>query len=104
MRFILGAAALVAAIACGAPAYAQDVQKHQFKVVGTWNFLTNWKENELPFWQKRLPEASKGNLTANVQSLNELGLKGTELMRLMKLGVFDFVHALPIYIAEDAVM
>lgn len=105
MRTILAAAAALAtAVALGAPAGAQDVQKHQFKVVGTWNFLTHWKENELPFWQKRLPDASKGNLTANVQSLNELGLKGTELMRLMKLGLFDFVHALPIYIAEDAIM
>ncbi len=104
MRRFLAATAVAAALSCATGAVAQDIETKSFKVVGTWNFLTNWKENELPFWQKSLPEASGGKLTANVQALNELGLKGTELMRLLKLGLFDFAHALPIYIAEDAVM
>jgi TRAP-type C4-dicarboxylate transport system substrate-binding protein len=83
-------------------AVAQELQKYNFKVVGTWSNLTNWQSNEQPFWAKTLPDASKGQLTANVQSISELGLKGTELIRLLKLGLFDFAQALPIYIAEDA--
>lgn len=102
---LIGFLALASVVVAGSTAAtAQDFPKQNFKVVGTWSFLTNWQKNEQPFWTKRIPEVSKGQLTANLQALNELSLKGTELIRLLKLGLFDFVHALPIYIAEDAVI
>jgi TRAP-type C4-dicarboxylate transport system substrate-binding protein len=85
-------------------AFAQELSKQQFKVVGTWSNLTNYQANEQPFWSKTLPEASKGQLTANIQSISELGLKGTEIVRLVRLGLFDFAQALPIYVAEDAIV
>ena len=100
---VVGSLALAGVLATGgAAAIAQDLPKQTFKVVGTWSNLTNWQQNEQPFWTKTLPEASKGQITANIQSLSELGLKGTEIVRLVKLGLFDFAHGLPIYIAEDA--
>jgi TRAP-type C4-dicarboxylate transport system substrate-binding protein len=92
------------ALALAAPAAAQDLPKKQFKVVGTWSNLTNWQKNEQPWWAKELPDASKGAITAQVQSLSDLGLKGTEIMRMLKLGLFDFAHAVPIYVAEDAAL
>jgi TRAP-type C4-dicarboxylate transport system substrate-binding protein len=88
----------------GASAIAQDLPKQSFKVIGTWSNLTNWQSNEHPLWTKTIPEASKGQITANIQSVSELGLKGTELIRLLKLGLFDFAHGVTIYIAEDAVV
>src|SRR5262245_65957595 len=103
-RFIGSLAlALAGAIGAGA-ATAQELPKQTFKVVGTWSNLTNYQANEQPFWAKTLPEASKGQLTANIQSISELGLKGTEIVRLVRLGLFDFAQALPIYIAEDAIV
>jgi TRAP-type C4-dicarboxylate transport system substrate-binding protein len=100
---IVASLALAAAICSeGTAATAQDLPKQTFKVVGTWSNLTNWQQNEQPFWTKTLPEASKGQITVNLQSLSELGLKGTEIVRLVKLGLFDFAHGLPIYTAEDA--
>jgi TRAP-type C4-dicarboxylate transport system substrate-binding protein len=88
----------------GAAAIAQDLQKHTFKVVGTWSNLTNYQANEQPFWTKTMPDVSKGQITANIQSISELGLKGTEIVRLVRLGLFDFAQALPIYVAEDAIV
>jgi TRAP-type C4-dicarboxylate transport system substrate-binding protein len=104
-----GLLALAAAIAAGSgaggtAASAQDLAKHAFKVVGTWSNLTNYQVNEQPFWSKTLTETSKGQLTANIQSISELGLKGTEVVRLVRLGLFDFAQALPIYVAEDAIV
>src|SRR5262245_66463032 len=104
-----GLLALAAAIAAesaisGTAAYAQDLTKHAFKVVGTWSNLTNYQVNEQPFWSTTLPEASKGQLTANIQPINGLGLKGTEVVRLVRLGLFDFAQALPVYVAEDAIV
>ena len=100
-RLIASIAMSCAVVAAGS-ALAQDLPKQSFKVVGTWSNLTNWQQNEQPFWAKTVPEASKGQITANIQSLSELGLKGTEIVRMVKLGLFDFAHGVAIYIAEDA--
>ena len=102
---LVGSTALACAVALGGTtAISQDVSKQNFKVVGTWSNLTNYQANEQPFWAKTLPETSKGQLTANIQSISELGLKGTEVVRLVRLGLFDFAQALPIYVAEDAIV
>jgi TRAP-type C4-dicarboxylate transport system substrate-binding protein len=100
----LATAALVAGtLAIGATsAVAADIQKHEFKVVGTWGFLENWKQFESSFWQKTLPGASGGKLTANAKPYTELGLSGFEVMRLLKLGVYDAVHGLTSYTSQDS--
>jgi TRAP-type C4-dicarboxylate transport system substrate-binding protein len=79
-----------------------DMKKKEFKVVGTWGFLDHWKEREGPFWKQRLPKLSGGKLTANAKSQTELGLSGFEIMRLLKLGVFDAVHGVTTYVAQDS--
>lgn len=83
---------------------AQDLPKREFKVVGTWSNLSPYQKVEEPFWTVDLPKASSGQITGLIKSQSELGLKGSEVMRMLRLGVFDFVHALPIYIAEDAIV
>ncbi len=95
------AAALALAIGAGA-AGAADYGKREFKVVGTWGFLDHWKERESKFWQKMLPDASGGALTANAKPQTELGLSGFEIMRLLKLGVYDAVHGVTTYVAQDS--
>lgn len=100
------AAALAASLIVGAgfAAQAQDLPKQSFKVVGSFGNLSNWLKIEKPFWAEQVVKDSKGQITANAQSTTELNLKGTEVMRLLKLGLFDFAHALPIYVAEDAAL
>ncbi|HWV83244.1 MAG TPA: TRAP transporter substrate-binding protein [Hyphomicrobiaceae bacterium] len=94
--FILGATV--------AAAGAQDLPKREFKVLGTWSNLSTFQKIEQPFWTEDLPKASNGRISGQIKSQSELGLKGQELMRMLRLGVFEFAHALPIYIAEDAVV
>lgn len=96
----LAAAALAGALALGGTAQAQKIDKKDFNVVGTWNFLTNYNVLEKPFFTETLPKASNGNLKGNIKALNELNLKGTELLRLLKQGVFDMAFALPIYVED----
>jgi TRAP-type C4-dicarboxylate transport system substrate-binding protein len=104
MRMSIAAAALAAALAAavGGTVHAQQLDKKQFNVVGTWNFLTNWQKLEQPLWATDLPAASGGNITGNIKSITELNLKGTELLRLLKQGVFDVAAALPIYVEDGA--
>ena len=100
MRRSLAAAALAGVVALSGAANAQTIDKREFNVVGTWNFLTNYNVLEKPFFTETLPKASNGNLKGNVKALNELNLKGTELLRLLKQGVFDMAFALPIYVED----
>src|SRR6266540_1141578 len=100
MRLSWAAAVAAVSLFAAAGAHAQAVDQKKFNVVGTWNFLTNWKVLEVPFWDQELPAASGGKLTGNLKSVTELNLKGTEVLRLLKTGVYDFAAALPIYVDD----
>ena len=100
MRLQLAGALLAGSIAFAGGAEAQQLDKKEFNVIGTWNFLTPWQQLEQPFWTKELPDASGGNLKGNIKSVTEVNLKGTEVLRLLKQGVFDFAAALPIYVED----
>ncbi|HEX9328240.1 MAG TPA: TRAP transporter substrate-binding protein DctP, partial [Reyranella sp.] len=102
MRLSWAAAVAAVSLFAAAGAHAQAVDQKKFNVVGTWNFLTNWKVLEVPFWDQELPAASGGKLTGNIKSVTELNLKGTEVLRLLKSGVYDFAAALPIYVDDGA--
>jgi TRAP-type C4-dicarboxylate transport system substrate-binding protein len=95
------AAAAVAALAT-VPASAADYGKRELKVVGTWGNLAHWKERESVFWNETVPKASGGALTANAKPYTELGLSGYEVMRLLKLGVYDVAHSLATYSSQDS--
>ncbi|MDX1433827.1 MAG: TRAP transporter substrate-binding protein [Gammaproteobacteria bacterium] len=103
-RLVLGAtlAAALGALA-GLPGIAAaDLDTRQFQVVGTWGNLQLWKEHESRFWEEILPKASNGKLTANAKPYTEVGLSGFEVMRLLKLGTYDAVHAVTTYVAQDS--
>jgi len=71
------------------------------KAVGTWGSLTNYQKHEGPFFNERLAEASDGQIIGEIKPQTELGLKGFEIMRLVKNGVFDFAFGLPGYVAAE---
>lgn len=94
------AGVLAACVGLAAPAQAQQIDSKTFNVVGTWSFLTNWQKLEQPFWTQDIGKASGGKLKGNIKSITEVNLKGTEVLRLLKQGVFDFAAALPIYVED----
>ncbi len=81
-------------------AIAQD-KPTIFRAVGTWGNLTNYQKHEGPFWNKRISEASDGTMIGDIKPQTELGLKGFEIMRLVKNGVFDFAFGLSGYVASE---
>ena len=100
MRSTIAAAVCVGTVALAGSAHAQQLDKKEFNIVGTWNFLTNWQKLEQPLWVTDMPAASGGNIKGNIKSITEVNLKGTELLRLLKQGVFDMAAALPIYVED----
>ena len=85
MQRVLSIAALAAA-AFVTSAQAQQLPTTQLKVVGGLSNLSLYNEFEKPFWTKTIPAASGGKVTADIKGFNEMGLKGPELIRLMKIG------------------
>ena len=96
---------LALATACAAlvttAAGAQALPKTQLKVVGSISSLTQYKDFEVPFWTKTLPEKSGGAITAEVKGFNEMGLKGPEVLRLMGQGVMEIGATVVAYLAAD---
>ena len=90
---------LAAMMLSSSVAYAEDTVV--LKAVGTWSSLTNFKKHEGPFFNERLAEASGGSIIGDIKSQSGLGLKGFEIMRLVKNGVFDFAFGLPGYVAAE---
>lgn len=83
---------MVAALAAGlaGSAVAQDLAKSQFKVIGLNSPTPVSIYDELPFWRKTIPDASKGAVTADVTPLDQMGIDDKTMLRLLKLGVMDF--------------
>jgi len=100
MRLRLAATLVASVVLSCSGAHAQQIDKKEFNVIGTWNFLTNWQKLEQPFWNEQLPKASGGQIKATIKSVTEVNLKGTEVLRLLKQGVFDYAAALPIYVED----
>lgn len=82
--------------------FAGAATAQKLKVVGSWSFLSLYKNFEVPFWREKLPELTGGKLTAEVTSFNEMGLKGEEVFRLMKLKLFDVGSTVANYAVGDS--
>jgi TRAP-type C4-dicarboxylate transport system substrate-binding protein len=87
----LPAAVLAAALASTAAsgAVAQSFPKTQLNVVGNLGITTQSKDLEAPFWSKLIPEATGGAVTAQFKPWNEMGLKGPEVIKLLRQGLYD---------------
>jgi TRAP-type transport system periplasmic protein len=72
------------------PAAAQDLPKTQFKVIGLNSPTPVSIYDEVPFWRKTIPEASKGAITADITPIDQMGVDDKTMLRLLKLGVMDF--------------
>jgi len=95
-------AGLIAGALMGtAPSASAELDKVQLKVIGTWSNLMPHIDFEKPFYKTDLKEASGGKITAKLNGIVELGLKGWEVMRLLKLGLFDVAHGVYGYVSSE---
>jgi TRAP-type C4-dicarboxylate transport system substrate-binding protein len=71
-------------------AAAQDLPKTNVKVIGLNSPTPVSIYDEVPFWRKTIPEASKGAIVADITPLDQMGIDDKTMLRLLKLGVMDF--------------
>lgn len=101
-RKVLGLAAGLSMAAAAGAAAAADLPETTVNVVGNIGITTQYKELEAPFWTEKLPAASDGAIKATIKPWNEMGLKGPEVFRLLKQGLFDVGTTQLGFMAGDA--
>jgi len=84
----------------GDTSFAREQLK--FNYVGTFSSLSLYERFEGPFWKKHIPEESKGKITTKVTTFPQMGLGGSEVFKLLKLGVFDIGSTVAGYTVQDA--
>ena len=85
--------ALAVAVAMSpSAAVAQDLPRAQFKVIGGSSSSPHYKFNHLPFWTETVPAASRGQVTAEINPLDQLGIDDKTMLRIMRLGLTDFAN------------
>lgn len=79
----------------------EEFAPEPLKAIGSWSMLSQFKDYEKPFWTEQLPKLSEGRIKVRLNAFNEVGLKGSEVLRLMKLGMTDFGTTILSYISEQ---
>ena len=96
----LGVAATLAA-APAAIGAVPDLPRVHFKIVGAFSSARQFDLVEKQYYTKIIPERSAGRITADFISTDELGLKGFEIIRLLKQGMLDIGTATILYVSGD---
>lgn len=79
-----------AAIALPMAATAADLPKTHVKVIGNYSTVAHVAKVEQEFWSKIVPEMSGGQVTADYNHQDVMGVKDFQVLRLTQLGVTDF--------------
>lgn len=91
---------LVAAMAWSTQAVAQKLPKHHFRGIASYSSSPVYKLVAKPFWAK-IAKDSKGQITSDVLTDDQLGFKGGEVFRVMKKGLFDWTTNVISHAAGD---
>ncbi|MEP9352464.1 TRAP transporter substrate-binding protein [Xanthobacter sp. KR7-65] len=99
-----GAALTLLALLAGTPPaaaeHAGDGRIH-LQIVGGLAGVTQYTKLEQPFWQNEIAERSNGRITASIRPFDGGGLRGQEMLQLMRLGVVPFGTALLSLVSGD---
>lgn len=82
-------------------ALAEDLPATKLAVVGGFSNLNATVSVERPLWTKTIPMNSGGKISVNFTTLDQMGLKGAETMRMVKNGVVDYISGNLVHIAVD---
>lgn len=97
----LCAASILAAMLLPLQAFAQEFPKINLKVSGGNQTQNMFRYIYKPFFTEDLPKKTGGAITTTFGSIEELGIRGPEVLRLLRLGVFDISEGTLSYMAGE---
>jgi TRAP-type C4-dicarboxylate transport system substrate-binding protein len=80
---------LGAGLLLGAPRAAAE-ETIEITVVGGLGGVSQYVAHEEPFWARRVPQITGGRLRAEIAPFDRRGIRGQEMLSLMRLGVVPF--------------
>jgi TRAP-type C4-dicarboxylate transport system substrate-binding protein len=83
---------VVLAALLAAPAPGQE--QLRLKVIGGLADVSQYVRFEEPFWRRRVTELTRGRVVAEIAPFDRSGIRGQEMLQLMRLGVVPFGTAL----------
>jgi TRAP-type C4-dicarboxylate transport system substrate-binding protein len=98
---VAAAALLLAAATPWAAAAAADPPPIRLKVAGGLADLGQYTRHEQPFWTERVPEITQGRVRAEIAPFDRSGIRGQEMLQLVRLGVVPFGNILLAVAAAD---
>jgi len=83
-------------LGCGAagPGAAAESDPIAIKVLGGLGGVSQYVAFEAPFWTQRVPELTGGRIHAAISPFDRSGVRGQEVLQLLRLGVVPFATAL----------
>lgn len=94
-------ASFILASTVSVSAAESDLQPLHLKISGGTGTTNMSSEVYAPFFKTELTEKSGGAITTSFGSLEEVGIKGPEVLRLLRLGMFDISHGTIGYMAGE---
>lgn len=90
MTFTTIAGGLAMAMAAVSPAVADELPATALTGIGLNGPTVASMRDELPFWRETVPGASGGQVTMEIQPLDQMGIDDSTMLRLLSEGVMDF--------------
>lgn len=88
-RVLLATLAAVGGLA-GLPSPAAEPASVKLRVVGGLDGLNQYTRQEVPFWTERLARLSGGRYSAEIVPFDRAGIRGQELLSMVRLGTVPF--------------
>jgi TRAP-type C4-dicarboxylate transport system substrate-binding protein len=89
-------------LAAGPRAMAADVPPTiRLRVAGGLADIGQYVRHEQPFWSQRVPELTGGRVRAEIAPFDRSGIRGQEMLQLVRLGVVPFGNVLLSLAAAD---
>jgi TRAP-type C4-dicarboxylate transport system substrate-binding protein len=89
---ILTASTTVLLVCLHGAALGQDLPETTISVIGSSDESYMHQNLEKPFWTETIAERSNGAIKVDFKGLFSSGLKGPEIVRLLRSGAIDFAH------------
>ena len=87
---MMASGAAMVALAAAVPAAANELPETALKGIGLNGPTVASSRDELPFWRETIPAASNGQVTMEIQPLDQMGIDDSTMLRLLSQGVMDF--------------
>jgi len=76
------------------PAFAQAEAPIRMRIVGGLADVSQYLRYEEPFWRERISQVTNGRIVAEIAPFDRSGIRGQEMLSLIRLGVVSFGTAL----------